>query len=39
LYKILIGKLKGKRVLGRPDCRLEGNMKVGVKTIGWEGAD
>jgi hypothetical protein len=36
-YKILVGKLEGKRPLGRPTDRLEDNIRMAVREIGWEG--
>jgi hypothetical protein len=32
-YKILVGKLEGKRPLGRPRCREEDNIKMYLKEI------
>jgi hypothetical protein len=34
-YKILIGKLEGKRPLARPKHRWEGNIKMDLKGVGW----
>jgi hypothetical protein len=34
--KILVGKLDGKRPLGRPRCRWEDNIKFGLREISWE---
>jgi hypothetical protein len=34
-YKILVGKPKGKRPLGRPRCRWEDNIKIGLRDMGW----
>jgi hypothetical protein len=39
VYKILVGKLKRKRPLGRPRCRWEGNIKMDLKEIGWGSVD
>jgi hypothetical protein len=36
-YKILVGKPKGKRPLGRPRCRWEGNTKMDLREIWLEG--
>jgi hypothetical protein len=36
-YKILVGKPKGKRPLGRPRYRLEDNIKIDLRKIGLEG--
>jgi hypothetical protein len=33
-YRIMVGKLDGKRLLGRRRCRWEGNIKMGFKEIG-----
>jgi hypothetical protein len=38
-YRILVGKLEGKKPLGRPRCRWEDNMKMNVREIGWGGMD
>jgi hypothetical protein len=35
-YKILVGKLKGKRSLGRPRRRWEANIKTDLREIVWE---
>jgi hypothetical protein len=34
-YRILVGKQEGKRPLGRPICRWEGNSIIYLKEIGW----
>jgi hypothetical protein len=34
-YKILVGKLKRKKPLGRPWCRWEDNMKLDFQEVGW----
>jgi hypothetical protein len=36
---ILIGKPKGKRLLGRPRRRREDNIRIGFREIGWEIVD
>jgi hypothetical protein len=36
LYRILVGKPEGKRSLGRPRRRLEGNIKVDLQEEGRE---
>jgi hypothetical protein len=36
-YKILVGKPEAKRPLGRSRRRLEDNIKMYLKEIGWEG--
>jgi hypothetical protein len=35
-YNILVGKFEGKRPLGRPRHRWEGNVRMGIREIGWE---
>jgi hypothetical protein len=36
-YRILVGKPKGKRPLGRPRHRWMDNIKIDVRDIGWDG--
>jgi hypothetical protein len=36
LYRVLVGKLKGKRPLDRPRHRWEDGMKMNLTEIGWE---
>jgi hypothetical protein len=38
-YNILVGKPEGKRLLGRPGHRWEGNIRMDVREIGWESVD
>jgi hypothetical protein len=38
-YRILVGKLEGKRSLGRPRRRWEDNIKMDLREIGWSGMD
>jgi hypothetical protein len=38
-YKILVGKPKGKRPLGRPRRRWEDNIKTVLKKIEWKCVD
>jgi hypothetical protein len=38
-FVILIGKPEGKRSLGRPRRRWEGNIKMNLRETNWEGAD
>jgi hypothetical protein len=38
-YKILVGEPEGKRPLRRPRHRWEGNIRMDLREIGWEGAD
>jgi hypothetical protein len=35
VYRILVGKLEGKRPLGRPRCRWEDNIKMDLQEVGW----
>jgi len=35
-HRILIGKPKSKKSLGRPKGRWEDNIKVHLKEVGWE---
>jgi len=35
----LVGKLKGKRLLGRRNPRYEDNIKIDLGEIGWECVD
>jgi hypothetical protein len=38
-YRILVGKPKGKRPLGRPRHRWVDNIKMDLREIGWDGMD
>jgi hypothetical protein len=38
-YRVLVGKLEGKRSLERPGLRREDNMKMGRKELGLGGVD
>jgi hypothetical protein len=38
-YRILVGKPEGKRPLGRPRCRWEDNVRMGLREIGWGAMD
>jgi hypothetical protein len=38
-YTILVGKLEGKRPLGRPRRMWENNIKMDLREIGWGGVD
>jgi hypothetical protein len=38
-YRILVGKPEGKRLLGRPRCRWEDNIKMDLRDIGCGGMD
>jgi len=39
MYKILVGKPEGKRLLGRLMRRCEDNIRMYLKEVGWEGVD
>jgi len=39
VYRILVGKPKGKRPLGRPWRRWEGNIKMDLQEVGCGGMD
>ena len=40
VYRVsLVGKLEGKRPLGRPRYRWKDNMKMDLQEGGWEGMD
>jgi hypothetical protein len=34
-YRILVGKLEGKRPIGRPSRRWEDNIRMDLREIGW----
>jgi hypothetical protein len=38
-YRILVGKLEGKRPLGRPRRRWVNNIKMDLRGTGWDGMD
>jgi hypothetical protein len=38
-YRILVGKPKGKRPLGRPRHRCLDNIKMDLRVIGWDEVD
>jgi hypothetical protein len=38
-YRILLENPEGKRPLGRPRHRWEGNIKIDLREIGWSGVD
>jgi hypothetical protein len=38
-YRLLVGKLEGKRTLGRPRRRWLDNIKMDLVEIGWGGVD
>jgi len=35
VYRVLVGKPKGKRLLGRPGHRWEDNIKKDLQEVGW----
>jgi hypothetical protein len=35
VYKVFVGKPKGKRPLGRPRCRWEDGIRTDLREIGW----
>jgi hypothetical protein len=37
VYRVLVGRPKGKRPLGRPMCRWEDNIKMDLREIGIDG--
>ena len=39
IYGVLVGKLEGKRPLGRPRCRWEDNIKMDLQKVGLGGMD
>ena len=39
MYWVLVGKLEGKRTLGRPRNRWEDNNKIDLQEVGCEGMD
>jgi hypothetical protein len=38
-YRIMVGKLEGKRPLGRPRRTWVDNIKMDLRDIGWDGTD
>jgi hypothetical protein len=38
-YRILVGKLEGKRPLGRSRRRWEDNIKTDLRELGWDDTD
>jgi hypothetical protein len=38
-YRILVGKLEGKRPVGRPSRRWVDNIEIDLREIGWDGMD
>ena len=39
VYRVLVGKLEGKRPLGRPRSRWEDNIKMDLQEVGCEGME
>jgi hypothetical protein len=39
LYRVLVGKLQGKRPLGRPRCRWEDNTRMDLQEVGCGSMD
>jgi len=39
LHRVLVGKPKGKRPLGKPRCRWEDNIKMDLQEVGCGGMD
>jgi hypothetical protein len=39
VYRVLVGKLEGKRQLGRPGLRWEDNIKMELQEVGCGGMD
>ena len=39
VHKVLVGKPEGKRLLGRPSCRWEDNIKLDLQEVGRGGGD
>ena len=39
VYRVLVGKLEGKRPLWRPRCRWEDNIKMDFQEVGCGGLD
>jgi len=39
VYRVLVGKLEGKRPLGRSSRKWEDKSKMDLKVVGWAGMD
>jgi hypothetical protein len=39
VYRVLVGKLEGKRLTGRPRRRWEDNIKIDLQEVGCGGVD
>jgi hypothetical protein len=35
VYRVVVGKLEGRRLPGRPKCRVEDNIKMDLNEVGW----
>jgi hypothetical protein len=38
-YRLLVGKPEGRRLLGRPRCRLLDNIRMDLVEVGWGDVD
>ena len=38
-YRVLVGRLHGKRTLGRSRHNWENNIKIDIQEVGWRGMD
>jgi hypothetical protein len=38
-YRLLVGKLEGRRPLGRPRCRCVDNIRMDILEVGWDDVD
>jgi hypothetical protein len=36
-YRLLVGKPEGRRQIGKPRCRCEDNIKMGLEAVWWKG--
>jgi hypothetical protein len=39
VYRLLVGKTEGKRLLGRPRCRWVNNIRMDLGEVGWGDVD
>ena len=39
VHKVLVGKPEGQRLLGRPRCRWEDNIKMDLQEVGCDGME
>jgi hypothetical protein len=39
VYRIVVGRYEGRRPLGRPRRRWEGNNEMVIQRVGWRGMD